>query len=388
MAGVRNADRFFFLLIGLLFGVLFASFLEFTPSVLVFGVFLACAVGIAARRTKNPRAIALTFLALGMTAGILRGHFFDWRAREDTYAPPAALQTIRMRFEGALSRALPEPQSSFASGILLGRSPRFPRELSEMLARTSTIHLVAVSGYNITIVAAATLSSLAVLGVPAAAAWWLSVATVILFTLLVGAPASAVRAAIMGILLLFGRRVGRESPKRLALTVAAAGMVLVQPSLLRFDLGFQLSFLAAIGLFWLSPIVAKTIFRGRKFAGIAGIISDTLGAQIMVAPWLLYVFGRLTLTGSIANFVALPVMPFAMFWSFLTGLGQLAGRAASIVAGPIANETLAFVLATVRIADRLPFSAISVERVPWLLILLLYAGLGAVMLFFHRKYAA
>jgi len=373
---MSNADFLFWGLAGILSGTFIASIFQFSALATALILFFTLAIfGYCFILHRAPRLVVTTIFIAGLAVGIIRTNQFleahgSEIPRDNT---PRILLGIKTRFEGALYHALPEPESSFAAGLILGRSPNFPQDLMEMLKRTNTLHLVAVSGYNITVIAQNAMKILETMRLPMFLSWWGAVISIVIFTLLVGAPASAVRAAIMGTLMLIGRRLGRQSPMRLALAFAAAAMVLHRPSVLRFDLGFQLSFLATIGMVWLSPLL-KNIFR--KFIpwrGLTDIAADTLGAQTLVAPWLLYKFGTISFLGVLANLIILPVVPLAMLMSFIAGAtGLISGVLAALVS-PATAMLLGGMLAAARYTGNLPFAFFKVESVPLFIVIGSYA---------------
>lgn len=325
----------------------------------------------------------------GFSLGAIRTARFldaDYRSGGGVFDTPAALLRIREAFESSLWRTLPEPESSLAAGILLGQSAKFAPDFAEALRRTSTMHIVAVSGYNITIVASNVLRFFEVFRVPLLLSWWGAVAAVILFTLLVGAPASAVRAALMGIVALVGKRIGRNSPQRIALAFAAALMLLWRPDLLRFDAGFQLSFLATIGIFWMAPVIEEKVLRKKRLWGIGRILAETLGAQLVVAPWILYRFGNLSLVGAAANAIVLPMIPFAMCMSFLAGMAGLIWQHAAWVIAPVAYLPLAFAVKVIRITGALPFAALRHDNPPAWFIAVLYAMIFGLLIRYWRRH--
>jgi len=199
-------------------------------------------------------------------------------------------------------------------------------------------HIVVLSGYNITIVAENVLKLFSWFS--PVWSWLLGLGSIFLFVLMTGGEAAAVRSAVMAGLALIARRFGRTYDAGVALIFAGFLMVLWNPRLLVFDLGFQLSFLATLGLIYLSPLVeqlgsltsklgwlAKNRFSRSEMgfcasflSGLKEIIITTTGAQLAVYPWLLWRAGNASLVGFISNIFALPAVPLAMFFSFATGL--------------------------------------------------------------------
>lgn len=312
------------------------------------------------------------------------------------------LFAVRERFSDALLRHLPEPEGSFAAGLLLGERQNFPEALREDLRITGTTHLVALSGYNITIVADTLARFFSLLRLPLSATWWLALAGIAAFTLATGAAASVVRAAIMGALILLARRSGRIYHLRNALALAAAGMLVHDPSLLRFDIGFQLSFLATLGLVYLSPVVASWLSCATTRMFIAGrglgffqngrivdaaprpsflrdTLTATLAAQLAVLPLIVFHFGQLSLVAPAANLAVLPFVPLTMFLGFVTGaagfLGDELGRAAAL-AGRL---PLAYALSAIRWFASLPAASIDVLRFGPAMLVGAYAVLGILV---------
>lgn len=310
-----------------------------------------------------------------------------------------ALFALKSSFAAGLNRNLPEPHAAFIAGLILGERRSFPPELTEKLQITGTSHIVALSGYNITIVADAFMRALSFLFIPFSWAFGLAMLGIIFFTMLTGAQASVVRAAIMGILVLIARREGRLYRMRNALALAGAVMLFHNPKILRFDVAFQLSFLATLGLIYGAPIVEqyyqkiklrltpparklRLIKENRDHAGIAKksffheIVVSTLAAQLFVLPLLVYHFGRLSLISPLANLAILPFIPSTMFFGFLTGslaflsdgLGRLAGLAAWIF--------LHYELLAVDFFSRLPFASLEINGFAFLFLIGLYALMG------------
>jgi competence protein ComEC len=383
---MTNADYFFWLLCGIVGGVAVASWLTLSEVSIGILSFFAAAGAVFWFRTRAPQLLALVFCLAGFVFGSWRSSEGEIFREESTLL----LQPLRERFEHSLNRGLPEPEASLASGIILGRDRQFPEETAEAMRRTSTLHLVAVSGYNITVVAAAILKFLELLTLQRKLAWWFSLFGIVSFVLLVGAPASAVRAGIMGLLVLLAKQAGRISDARNLITFAAALMLLAEPSLFRWDLGFQLSFLATIGILYVSPVLLSWITRAQnlgfqKPSILKEITADTLGAQLMVAPWILYTFGTISLVGLFANIFVLPFIPLSMFFSFLTGLGGLISEGLGRIVGLLAFLLLHYILWVIEFFGRLPFASLSFSKPSILIVLVAYILLVGYFVKASRK---
>lgn len=308
---------------------------------------------------------------------------------------------IKEGFSRNLDIVLPEPHASFMAGLILGERKSFSAELNQELQTTGTTHLVALSGYNITIVGDALLKFLMFLFIPFSWAFIVAVAGIILFTVATGAAASVVRAAIMGVLVLVARREGRRYRIRNALALAAAIMLLANPKVLRFDIGFQLSFLATLGLVYAAPVVdqyfqklrlkfipilreAKLIREDRvalktargKGSLLGGIFTSTLAAQILVLPLLVYRFGRISFISPAANLAVLPFIPATMFFGFLTGGLGFAAEFLSRLAGGVSWLLLGYELSAIKFFAALPLAAIKIPGLAPAVIGVIYSAIG------------
>ena len=248
-------------------------------------------------------------------------------------------------------------------GILIGARSTISPELQMAFQRTGTSHLVALSGFNITIIAIAISWMLSGFHLSSRAKLMISAASVTLFVLLVGGGASVVRAAIMGILALIARERGRIYEMTNALLFAAIVMILINPYLLRFDLSFQLSFLATLGIIIMPPKLESWLLWSAKESGIAEILYATLGAELFVFPLILWQFGRVSLIGPLANLLVLPLIPFTMLLGFLVGvLGMIAPSLAYILAW-VGHLLTSYELGVIKLLSAFPGSSATLPKV-------------------------
>ncbi len=158
---------------------------------------------------------------------------------------------IKKSFLNQIKKILPKEEASFLGGLLLGAKEDMGKKLLEDFRRTGVIHIVVLSGFNLTIVADFFMKIFMLLGL--AGASFFSAISIIFFAIMTGASATIVRAAIMALLVILARVSGRTSVTIRALFLAGFIMLLFNPMLLVFDPSFQLSFLATLGLLQLSP---------------------------------------------------------------------------------------------------------------------------------------
>lgn len=239
---------------------------------------------------------------------------------------------LKNKFENALDRSISEPNTAFINGILLGSRQNIPDDLKEAFNKTGTTHILAISGFNIMIISWAVLTGL-VYFFRRRIAFWLSVMVIIIFTVLTGASASVIRAAIMGLLILFANGYGRLYNPKNSIILAGTAMVWLNPFALVFDIGFQLSFAAVLGLTYLYPKLDAKFKKLPEIGNLKEIALMTISAQAAVAPVLVYYFKNFSLVSLPTNILILPFIPVAMFAGFISGLvgmvylplGQVAG---------------------------------------------------------------
>ncbi len=291
------------------------------------------------------------------------------------------------KFEGlhALAVALPEPQASLAGGLILGGKQGLGKELLQDFITSGLVHIVVLSGYNVMIVAEAVFRVFSFLSKQWAAGF--AVATILSFVLAAGAGAASIRAGIMAAIALYGRASGRTYDAFRALLLAGFLMLLWNPLILAFDPGFQLSFVATLGLILGAPITERWFaFVRMKF--LREIISSTVAAQIAVLPLLLYQNGLLSLVALPANILVLPVVPLAMLLSAVAGVAGFALPTIAPVIGFPAYAVLLYIIGVVEIAAKLPLSAVSIPAFPFVFVALSYALLGYFVFRSYRAYAS
>lgn len=294
------------------------------------------------------------------------------------------LFNARNTFSDAVTRSISEPNAGYINGILLGAKSQLSNTLKTAFQRTGTSHIIALSGYNITIIAEAVMFIL-LFWLPRRRAFWVTVSCIVLFTIMTGASASVIRAAIMGVLMLFALGYGRLSSITNAVVLAAGVMALANPFVLRFDAGFQLSFAAVLGLIYISPIISYALRRMPQLGGTREIIVATLSAQIAVLPLILYSFKTFSIVSLLANVIILPLMPMAMFLGFTTGIAGLVLGIFGRVIGVATWAITEIQLGVINFLSSLPFAAASVA-IPFWGMCILYVLFIACFAFAHWKW--
>ena len=227
---------------------------------------------------------------------------------------------LRRGAREAIERALPPASAALLAGLLLGERTALPWEIDGAFRRAGVYHLLAVSGFNVALIAGATFALLNLVRFPRRAAAAVAIVVVAAFATIVGPPPSVLRAAIMATLVLGALLVEREASVLNALAFSAIVILALRPADLH-DPGFQLSFAATAG------IVAAPIPRGI----VAGAVGVSLAAELAVLPITLAHFNQVSLIGPLANLGAVPLAGVAT----IVGLAGVAASWLTAAAGEV-----------------------------------------------------
>ncbi|TAL20283.1 ComEC family competence protein [Patescibacteria group bacterium] len=288
-----------------------------------------------------------------------------------------ALIFLQNKIIESLNRALPSPQSEFAIGLLIGnaRSP-LPAAVRDNFRRTGTSHIVAVSGYNISIVAAWLLAVLLWLGFSRRLALLFAFLGIWSYVALAGALPAVSRAGAMATAVFAARLLGRESRAGHALLLSAAAMLLLRPALLVFDIGFELTLAATAGLVVIGPRLAQKYprFFGRSL--LAQTVTETSAAIIATFPIILWRFGTASLVSPLTNFLVTPAVPGAMAASALALLFGFLPLPFAALFGLVAWLPLSFILNLTRLMALSPVASVALGEFPWWAMAVVYGLIG------------
>jgi len=273
------------------------------------------------------------------------------------------VQGIRAGAGDALARALPEPAAGLAAGILIGLRERVDRDLAADFTTTGLSHVVAISGWNIALVAGLVAALLATWARRRRAV--ATVCAIALYTILAGASASVLRAAVMAGVALLARETGRPGTAVRALAWAVVILLGVNPGTVT-DAGFQLSAAATAGLLaWGTPLAVRLRSRMPWLPGfVVEGLAVSLAAQAATLPIVLLSFGRLAPLSPLLNLVVVPLVPLAMATGTLAMVGGIAAAAGApaIVAtllGLPGALVIGLLVLIVQTAADLPFAGVT-----------------------------
>lgn len=295
-------------------------------------------------------------------------HLAEVRAGE-----PRGAHALAARYRGALEEALRGGGRAGALllGLTIGDTAHLGRATVELFRAAGLSHLLAVSGSNLAVVVGAVMLALArralVTRLGAAAA------VLVLYVLVVGPEPSVLRAAGMAAIALGALALGRSAEPLQALALSLLVVLAARPGLLA-SAGLQLSAAATAGIVLLAgPLARRLGWLPRPVALAAGV---TLGAQLAVAPVLVWTFGELSLAAPLANLAAVPAVAPATVLGLAAGLAGLVwaplGRLLAAAARPFA----AHVVGVAELAGGQPWAVLALPRGagPWLLVGLLAAA--------------
>jgi competence protein ComEC len=301
----------------------------------------------------------------------------------------SAIYGLKQRSSAVLAKLYPQPEAALLEGILLGDDSGLPESAQQAFRDTGTAHIVAISGFNIAILAGLMVALLGRL-LPRAQAALAAVLLIGAYTLLVGGSPPVVRAAIMGAVGLFGGLIGRQQAGANSLTFTAAVMCLFNPWL-PWDPSFQLSFMATLGLVlyaepmqrWLTGWLERRLpaNSARRIAALlAEYVLFTLAAQITTLPVIAYHFNRLSFSALLANPLVLPPQPALMVLGGLSMVGGLLWQPLGQLLAWLAWPLAAYTLRITALLAQLPGGAVSIGQISPALALLFYVLLFAVTL--------
>ena len=262
-----------------------------------------------------------------------------------------------------------EPYASFVAGLLYGYRGGLG-SLNDLFSITGVTHIVAISGYNITIIATIFIALCKTLYIPRKKASGVVVGGIMLFVIFTGASASVVRAGIMGVLVLIAKQSSRKSAIGNVLVLTAVIMTIQNPFVLIWDAGFQLSFLATMGLVYLSPIIEKYMSKLPNILGIKESLISTLSAIIATLPLILFQFGRLSIVAPIVNILILWIIPWIMIAGAVTVAFSFASIVCARILGCVAFIGMEYIIRVVRFFAYLPFASVELRIHPVSMVLL------------------
>lgn len=289
------------------------------------------------------------------------------------------LFTTKQALMSGIELVLEEPYAGLGEGLLLGVKQAIGEDIESAFRTSGIIHIVVLSGYNVMLVVTFILFLLSFV-LKKQARIICGFVAIVLFALLVGLSATVVRASVMASILLLADLLGRRYDLGRALLCAGAVMVCVNPYLLVYDVGFQLSFMATLGLIIVAPTFETFISDGFSKLKVKDFFISTLATQIAVLPLLIYHIGEVSLVAVVVNVLVLPVVPLAMLLTFLVGIVSFISLPLAMLIGFFASLTLQYIVEVALFFATLPLASVIIPETPaWLMGVLYVVMLWVVL---------
>ncbi len=275
--------------------------------------------------------------------------------------------SFKAKLAGLIDTGMSEPESSLARPIFFGGHKGLDQKVRDDFQKTGLTHIMAVSGFNVSILAVIVMAVLLALGISRRYSFYIAVMILAAYIVMVGLPASAMRAGLMGFLVLWALKLGRLNKMTNSLVLTAAVLLLINPKLLRDDVGFQLSFLAIAGLVYAYPILEAVWQKIKlpKLKGLSDGLLITLAAQVFTLPILAYNFSQISLIAPLANLAVLWTLPVLTIFILIALPLSWAVPGLSFIFFLPSLILTEYILIVVKYLAGLPFSYVAVDYLWW-----------------------
>jgi len=293
---------------------------------------------------------------------------------------------VKESMAASINQTFASPHSILLQGILLGNNKTMTQSLRDQLSATGLRYLTAISGLHVIILGEIVVFILLWLGLWRQQAFCLAIVFVWLYVVMTGFPASGIRAGIMGSIFLMSQVFGRQNTSTRTIVVAAALMLLQNPLLLVYDVGFQLSFLAAMGIIHVKPlfdVLLKKVFHGQA-THLSNIVTVTLAAQALTIPIMVFNFGTISLIAPLTNILIVPVMYFIMLFGFLAAVAGMAANMLGIIFSVPAWILISYFLKVMDLFYQ-PWAVVQWQNISWAWLAIYYVILLAIVWRLNKK---
>ncbi len=294
---------------------------------------------------------------------------------------------LKYQVKQVVDETISYPQSEIMSAMVLGLRKNIPENILQNFRQSGLSHIIAISGLHISIITFLFFNLLIAIGFNRKYAFPLSIVALILFLIMIGFRSSSIRAGIMGISALWALQVGRLKNSINALVFAAAVLLLINPKLLLNEIGFQLSFLAVLGIIYFGERISQWLAKIKvpQFFEIRSTLMMTLSAQLMVLPLIVYYFGNLSVISPLSNILVLPAMPFIMIVGFLTGLIGIVWLPLAKLIGLLTEVLIGWIMTVAKWSSNFPYGNFNL-KIDWIIVFVIYLLL-AWLIWYMRNYS-
>ncbi len=304
------------------------------------------------------------------------------------FAAKELLFSARIFFVDTISALFPHPYGALVSGLLVGEKSALGKDMEELLRAAGIIHIVVLSGFNVTLIGQFIFVVLFFL--PRPLRYFFGVCGILIFCIFAGTAATVVRATCMSLIMLLAAYTYRPYAIGRALALAAFVMVFYDPRIVSDDPSFQLSFLASVGLVAVSRILEKRLGPALKkipeTASLRETLLSTSSTQSTVLPYLVYRMGEVSLVSLLVNVLVLPLIPAAMFFGFISFIGHvLFGKIVALPFVFLTDMILRYVLLVAQLCTKIPGATYAVPGIHLVFMLFGYFFIALIVLLHKEK---
>ncbi len=327
--------------------------------------------------------VELVYYQNGRSSVLVVNNFFSFLYEKILFVKGKLMDSVSMNFS--------PPQDSILQGVVYGNDKNMPKDVKDEFNATGLSHLTAVSGSNIIILIDILMGFLLFLGLWRQQASYWAIGLIWFYIVLIGLPVSGIRAAIMGSIMLLAGILGRQNASARALVLAGALMLLQNPLLLLYDVSFQLSFLASLGIIYAKPLIDYSLQFSRDFSKkygfkfIVDILSITFAAQVFALPIIVYNFGTLPLISPVTNVLVLPIIPWLTILGFLVSIVGVFSNALGFIFSLPCMFLLAYMIKILEIFSQ-PWAVKTIANIHWLWLVLYYVLLSILIWYLNKKH--
>ena len=281
-------------------------------------------------------------------------------AREEGNPVVTLLLSVKHALIRGIEAALPEPESALLAGLLLGEKQSLGDKVTDAFRKAGVVHIIVLSGYNVALVIQWVLF-VALRILPRIAGYTVAALFVVAFAVMTGGSETTIRASIMALLMIIATVMRRPGAALHGLLIASATMALWNPFIVLFDLSFQLSVLATLGLILFSDKIARCLqsIPQWKYLPFREIVATTIATQATVLPLLVLSIGAVSLVFLPANALVLPAVPFAMLIGFFAATLALVSTTLAFPLSVVAYALLTYIINVAVFFGSLPFASVS-----------------------------
>lgn len=317
---------------------------------------------------KNNKNYEQYLLAKNIT---VKGKVINYQKNKEPSKFLNAVNNTREYINQTFNNFMGYPESGLASGLILGNKSWMDSGLYNDFIKSGTIHIVALSGYNISVLVKIVRDGLIYI-LPAIVIEYFLIIFIALFLLMTGFSVTGLRAGLMAIIIIITRNYGLMAQKDRLLVLAGTLLLLWRPYSLWYDLSFQLSIIATFSVLFLAPVIELKYLYKIKNAFLRDLFATTIAATIFTMPIIMYSVNQVSLVSLFANLIIGPIVPIAtgfnlilIFTSFIPPLAYVVGGLSSVLHG--------FVLFVTHFFAQLPFAQIQIGM-PAVLLVIIYTA--------------